>query len=76
MTQNSDSDIRSGELASKNGGLAYFFKFEDQEEVILVPLLALQTASKDVHRLRIIEGLFSMVIPSNMIALTHYTLCG
>ena len=25
--------------------------------------------SKDVHRLRIIEGLFSMVIPSNMIAL-------
>ena len=76
MTQNSDSDIRSRELASKNGGLTYFFKFEDQEEVILVPLLALQTASKDVHRLRIIEGLFSMVIPSNMIALTHYTLCG
>ena len=32
-------------------------------------MLALQTASKDVHRLRIIEGLFSMVIPSNMIAL-------
>ena len=36
MTQNSDSDIRSRELASKNGGLTYFFKFEDQE-VILVP---------------------------------------
>ena len=36
MTQNSDSDIRSRELASKNGGLAYCFKFEDQEEVILV----------------------------------------
>ena len=76
MTQNSDSDIRSRELASKNGGLAYFFKFEDQEEGHFGPLLALQTASKDVHRLRIIEGLFSMVIPSNMIALTHYTLCG
>ena len=31
MTQNSNNDIRSRELA-----LAYFFKFEDQEEVILV----------------------------------------
>ena len=36
MTQNSVNDIRSRELASKNGSLAYFFKFEDQEEVILV----------------------------------------
>ena len=32
MTQNSDSDIRSQELALKNGGLAYCFKFEDQEK--------------------------------------------
>ena len=56
--------VTSEELASKNGGSAYFFKFEDQEEVILVLCLRFK-----LLRLRIIEGLFSMVIPNNMIAL-------
>ena len=77
LPQNSDSDIRSRELASKYGGLAYFFKFEDQEEAILVISLRFKLLQRTrPHRLRTIEGLFSMVIPSNIIAVHTKHLAG
>ena len=58
----------SKNVATKNGGLAHFVTNLKTTEVILVISLALQTASKNVHILRTVEGLSKMVIPSIMIA--------
>ena len=55
-------------ISFKERWLSIFFQIWRPRRSHFRHFLALQTASKNARRLRTIEDLFSMVIPSNMIA--------